>query len=100
MIAILRNFFEAGPETLKIELIGKCSNCGRVVDIDITPTSGDVGVPDSALSKFSPERYSAECPDCLNVVSLMPHHLRIKKSKKILRGRRRNWTKRGVLQRS
>jgi len=80
MIAILRNIFDAGSETSKVELKGKCSECGCVVDIDITPNSGGVGGPDRALSKFSPDRYSAECPDCFNVISLITRHLRIKKS--------------------
>ena len=84
MIAILRNIFEAGSETSKIELKGKCTDCGCVVDINITPTSSSVGGPFSALSGFSPDSYSAECPDCSNVVSLIRRHLRIKKSKKKL----------------
>jgi hypothetical protein len=82
MIAILRNIFEAGSETLKVELKGKCSICGCVVDINITPPSSSEGVPGGALSMFSPDRYSAECPNCYNVVSLIRRHLRSKKSKK------------------
>ena len=82
MIAIIKKIFEANPETSKIELKGKCSDCGREIDINITPISRGVGLSGGALSEFSPNRYSADCPDCYNVVSLTTHHFRLKKSKK------------------
>ena len=82
MIAIIKKIFEANPETSKIELKGKCSDCGREIDINITPISRGVGLSGGALSEFSPDRYFAECPDCYNVVSLITHHFRLKKIKK------------------
>jgi len=82
MIAIIKKIFEASPETSKIELKGKCSDCGRKIDINITPTSRGFGLSGCALSEFLPNRYSADCPDCYNVVSLITHHFRLKKSKK------------------
>jgi hypothetical protein len=87
MIAIIRNIFEASSEISKIELKGKCSDCGCEVNINITPTSRGVGLPGGALSEFSPDRYFAECPDCYNVVSLIIHHFRLKKIKKKPQGR-------------
>jgi len=82
MIAIIKKIFEANPETSKLELKGKCSYCGREIDINITPISRGVGLSGGALSEFSPNRYSADCPDCYNVVSLTTHHFRLKKIKK------------------
>ena len=85
MIAIIRRIFEANPETSKIVLKGTCSDCGCDVEINITPTSGGVGLRHGALLECSPDRYFAKCPDCYNVISLITHHFRLKKSKRRLR---------------
>jgi len=67
MIEILRKMFEANPEKSKIVLKGKCSDCGREVTIDITPTSGGFGLQGGSVFKCSAEGYLVKCPDCCQV---------------------------------
>ncbi len=85
MIAIIKNIFKANPEASKIVLKGECSNCGRNVEINITPTSGEVGLQSGALLESSPDKYFAKCPDCYTVISLITHHFHLKKTKRRLR---------------
>jgi phage FluMu protein Com len=67
MIEILRKMFEAKPEKSIIVLKVKCSDCGRDVIINITPTSGGFGLQGGALLESSSDGYFAKCPNCYKV---------------------------------
>ena len=67
MIAIIKKIFEASPETSKIELKGKCSDCGENVKINITSTSGGFGLQGGALFKCSSGGYFVKCSDCYKI---------------------------------
>jgi hypothetical protein len=67
MIEILRKMFEANPEKATIVLKGKCSDCGREVTVDITPTSGGFGLQGGTLFKCSADGYLMKCHDCCQV---------------------------------
>jgi DNA-directed RNA polymerase subunit RPC12/RpoP len=64
MIEILRKMFKANPENSGIVLKEKCSDCGREIIIEITPTSVGFGMMGGALFKSSTDKYSAKCPAC------------------------------------
>jgi hypothetical protein len=64
MIEILRKMFEASPEKTKIVLKEKCSDCGRAIIIEITPTSAGFGMLGGVLFKSSTDKYIAKCPVC------------------------------------
>jgi len=64
MIDMLRKIFEANPEKSTITINGKCSDCGREVIVEITPTSGGYGLQGGILVKCSPEKYSITCDEC------------------------------------
>ncbi len=65
MIEMLREMFEANPEKSTIVLKEKCSDCGREIIIEITPTSGGYGLQGGTLFKSSPDEYSAKCSACI-----------------------------------
>ena len=67
MIEMLRKMFEANPGKSTIVLKGKCSDCGRDVIIEITPTSGGFGLQGGALLTYSSDGYFAKCPNCYKV---------------------------------
>ncbi len=67
MIEILRKMFDANPEKSIIGLKDKCSECGREITVNISPTSGGFGLQGGALFKSSDGGYSAKCPDCYNL---------------------------------
>ena len=67
MIEMLRKMFEANPEKSVIVLKAKCSDCGRDVIIEITPTSGGFGLQGGALMECSSDGYFAKCPNCYKV---------------------------------
>jgi hypothetical protein len=64
MIEILRKMFKANPEKSTIILKEKCSDCGREIIIEITPTSGGYGLQGGFLFECSPDKYLAKCPAC------------------------------------
>jgi endogenous inhibitor of DNA gyrase (YacG/DUF329 family) len=64
MIEILKKMFEASPEKSKIVLKENCSDCGREVIIEITPTSAGFGMMGGVLFKSSTDKYTAKCPAC------------------------------------
>ena len=64
MIEILRKMFEANPKKSTIELIEKCSDCGRETIIEVTPTSKGFGLQGGFLLKCQPDGYLAKCPAC------------------------------------
>ena len=66
MIEILKKMFEANPEKSKIVLNEKCSDCGTVTIIEITPTSAGFGMMGGVLFKSLPDEYIAKCPACYN----------------------------------
>lgn len=71
MIEVLRKIFEANPEKSTITINGKCSECGRMVIVEIKPTSGGYGLQGGILVKCSPEMYSITCPECYKFNSKM-----------------------------
>ena len=64
MIEILKKMFEANPEKSKIVLKEKCSDCGTVTIIEITPTSVGHGMQGGVLLKSSTDKYISKCPAC------------------------------------
>ena len=64
MIDVLRKIFKANPEKSTITIIGKCSDCGRRVIVEVKPTSGGYGLQGGILVRCSPEKYSITCPEC------------------------------------
>ena len=60
MIEMLRKMFESNPEKSIIVLKGKCSDCGRDIIINITPTSGGFGLQGGALLECSSDEYLAK----------------------------------------
>ena len=64
MIEILRKMFEDNPEKSTIVLKEKCSDCGREIVMEITPTSSGFGLMGGALFKSSTDKYTARCPVC------------------------------------
>jgi len=64
MIEILRKMFKANPKKSTIELIEKCSDCGRETIIEVTPTSKGFGLQGGFLLKCPPDGYLAKCPAC------------------------------------
>jgi len=67
MIEMLRKLFESNPEKSIIVLKGKCSDCGRDIIINITPTSGGFGLQGGALLECSSDEYLAKCPNCYKI---------------------------------
>jgi len=67
MIEMLRKMFESNPEKSIIILKGKCSDCGRDIIINITPTSGGFGLQGGALLECSSDEYLAKCPNCYKI---------------------------------
>lgn len=64
MKEILGKMFESHPEKSVILLKDKCSDCGREVTINITPTSGGFGLQGGALFKCLSNGYLTKCPNC------------------------------------
>ena len=64
MIEILRKSFEANPGKSTIVLTGRCSDCGCVTMVNVTPTSGGFGLLGGALFKYSSDEYLVKCHDC------------------------------------
>jgi len=64
MIDTLRKIFEANPGKSSIQIKERCSDCGCVVIIDITPVSGGFGLQGGNLYRCSPDAYQAQCPEC------------------------------------
>jgi hypothetical protein len=64
MVEILRKMFEANPGKSTIELIEKCSDCGRETIIEITATSSGFGLQGGILLKCPPDGYLAKCSAC------------------------------------
>lgn len=67
MIEMLRKLFESNPEKSIIVLKGKCSDCGRDIIINITPTSEGFGLQGGALLECSSDEYLAKCPNCYKI---------------------------------
>ena len=74
MIEILRKMFEANPEKSTIVLKDKCSDCGRVTTIEITPTSVGFGMQGGVLFKSSTDKYIAKCPACYEANFKIDHN--------------------------
>lgn len=66
MIELLRKMFESSPEKCVILLKDKCSNCGREVTVNITPTSGGFGLQGGALFKHLSNGYLTKCTNCFS----------------------------------
>jgi hypothetical protein len=75
-IKILNELFEANPEISAINLNDKCSDCGREIIIEITPTSGIYGLQGGALFKDANDEYIAKCLACYD------KHLKIDNNQK------------------
>ena len=69
MIKILGKMFESNPEKSIIPLKDKCSECGREITVNITPTSGGFGLQGGALFKYLSDGYFMKCPDCYQTTS-------------------------------
>lgn len=69
MIKILEKIFESNPENSIVLLKDKCSDCGRDVAVNITPTSEGFGLQGGALFKHLSDGYLMKCPDCCQTTS-------------------------------
>ena len=67
MIEIIKKMFQDNPGKSKIVLKEKCSDCGRKIIIEITPTSEGFGLQGGALFKISPDEYLAKCSSCYRI---------------------------------
>ena len=63
MEGLIRLIFEAFPDKSLI-INGKCSDCKRLVTIDIVPTSQGFGLLGGAFVECSADKYVIKCPDC------------------------------------
>ena len=64
MIEILKKMFKDNPEKSIIVLNEKCSDCGREIIIEVTPTSSGFGLMGGVLFESSTDKYTAKCPAC------------------------------------
>jgi hypothetical protein len=83
MEALFRSIFEAFPDKPTLTINGKCSDCKRVVTINIEPTSHGFGLLGGAFVECSADKYVLICPDCYKVNSRMvePYHVNPKSSR-------------------
>ena len=69
MIEMLRKMFLSNPEKSIIPFKGKCSECGREVTVNISPTSGGFGLQGGALFNNLSNGYVLKCSDCFQATS-------------------------------
>lgn len=60
----LDRMFEDGNNPARLDYRGKCVNCGSVVTVEISRTSGGYGLLGGVLLESETESYSVVCANC------------------------------------